>query len=95
MAEKMEKADSITSSTPSQSWKGWLWDSADVSKEERRFLLKVGSALRILQTSTQSNSNSLLIARFHSIDIRYSWNADQMGKGITSIVAGEILNLIP
>lgn len=30
--------------TPSSTWKGWLWDSADVSKEERRFLLKVGYA---------------------------------------------------
>ena len=35
-------APSVASSTPSSSWKGWLWDSADVSKEERRFLLKVG-----------------------------------------------------
>jgi hypothetical protein len=44
MAEKApsEKAPSVVSSTPSRSWKGWLWDSADVSKEERRFLLKVG-----------------------------------------------------
>lgn len=37
-----EKPASIASTTPSSSWKGWLWDSADVSKEERRFLLKVG-----------------------------------------------------
>lgn len=36
-----EKTVSIASSTPESSWKGWLWDSADVSKEERRFLLKV------------------------------------------------------
>jgi ACS family pantothenate transporter-like MFS transporter len=36
------KPDSIASKTPSSTWKGWLWDSADVSKEERRFLLKVG-----------------------------------------------------
>jgi ACS family pantothenate transporter-like MFS transporter len=35
-----EKAVSIAS-TPSSTWKGWLWDSADVSKVERRFLLKV------------------------------------------------------
>jgi ACS family pantothenate transporter-like MFS transporter len=43
MAEKVVfvEAASIVSSTPSSSWKGWLWDSADVSKEERRFLLKV------------------------------------------------------
>jgi MFS transporter, ACS family, pantothenate transporter len=26
---------------PSSTWKGWLWDSADVSKEERRLLLKL------------------------------------------------------
>lgn len=38
----VEKAVSIASTTPPSSWKGWLWDSADVSKEERRFLLKVG-----------------------------------------------------
>jgi ACS family pantothenate transporter-like MFS transporter len=31
-----------TTKEPSRSWKGWLWDSADVSKEERRFLFKVG-----------------------------------------------------
>ncbi|OQV00239.1 hypothetical protein CLAIMM_05764 [Cladophialophora immunda] len=40
-----EKAASITSSTRSGSWKGWLWDSADVSKEERRFLLKLDFTL--------------------------------------------------
>jgi ACS family pantothenate transporter-like MFS transporter len=33
---------SVATTVPSSSWKGWLWDSADVSKEERRFLLKVG-----------------------------------------------------
>jgi ACS family pantothenate transporter-like MFS transporter len=37
-----EKAASIASTTPSISWRGWLWDSADVSKEERKFILKVG-----------------------------------------------------
>lgn len=36
------KAGSVKSTTPSRTWRGWLWDSADVSKEERRFLLKVG-----------------------------------------------------
>ncbi|KAI1613227.1 putative pantothenate transporter liz1 [Exophiala viscosa] len=38
-------APSVASSTPSSSWKGWLWDSADVSKEERRFLLKLDFTL--------------------------------------------------
>jgi len=38
-------AVSVTSSTPSISWKGWLWDSADVSAEERRFLLKLDFTL--------------------------------------------------
>jgi hypothetical protein len=42
-AVSVQKAASITSSTPSQTWRGWLWDSADVSQEERIFLLKVGS----------------------------------------------------
>ncbi|KIW12193.1 hypothetical protein PV08_09469 [Exophiala spinifera] len=27
-----------------RSWKGWLWDSADVSKEERLFLLKIDTS---------------------------------------------------
>jgi ACS family pantothenate transporter-like MFS transporter len=40
MAERAEIV-SIASTTESRTWKGWLWDSADVSKEERRFLLKV------------------------------------------------------
>ncbi|KAH6665184.1 putative pantothenate transporter liz1 [Halenospora varia] len=35
----------IKSTTPSSSWKGWLWDSADVSKEERKFLLKLDFTL--------------------------------------------------
>lgn len=43
-----ERPASIASSTPSSSWKGWLWDSADVSKEERRFLLKVGHPSQLL-----------------------------------------------
>jgi ACS family pantothenate transporter-like MFS transporter len=29
----------------SSSWRGWLWDSADVSKEERRFLFKLDATL--------------------------------------------------
>ncbi|KAF2658327.1 putative pantothenate transporter liz1 [Lophiostoma macrostomum CBS 122681] len=40
-----EKAPSVASSTPSHSWKGWLWDSADVSKEERKFLFKLDATL--------------------------------------------------
>ncbi|OIW22625.1 putative pantothenate transporter liz1 [Coniochaeta ligniaria NRRL 30616] len=40
-----EKPVSVTSSAPSRSWKGWLWDSAEVSKEERRFLLKLDFTL--------------------------------------------------
>jgi MFS transporter, ACS family, pantothenate transporter len=50
MAEKdvSVRAVSIASTTPSGSWKGWLWDSADVSKEERRFLLKVDNTLSII-----------------------------------------------
>ncbi|KAH8902258.1 retrograde regulation protein 2 [Coniochaeta sp. PMI_546] len=35
---------SVVSSAPSRSWKGWLWDSAEVSKEERRFLLKIDTS---------------------------------------------------
>ncbi|KAN0104087.1 putative pantothenate transporter liz1 [Hyaloscypha variabilis] len=48
MTEKNVSTDdavSIVSSTPSQSWKGWLWDSADYSTEERRFLLKLDFTL--------------------------------------------------
>ncbi|KAF8867029.1 putative pantothenate transporter liz1 [Acephala macrosclerotiorum] len=41
----VEKAASVASTTPSSSWKGRLWDSADVSKEERRFLLKLDFTL--------------------------------------------------
>ncbi|KAH7093496.1 putative pantothenate transporter liz1 [Paraphoma chrysanthemicola] len=40
-----EKAPSVVSSTVSRSWKGWLWDSADVSKEERKFLFKLDATL--------------------------------------------------
>tara|TARA_R110002003_G_scaffold325_6_gene18813 strand:- start:15542 stop:16066 length:525 start_codon:yes stop_codon:yes gene_type:complete len=40
-----EKAPSVASSTPSRSWKGWLWDSADASKEERKFLFKLDATL--------------------------------------------------
>ncbi|KAJ4512988.1 hypothetical protein HRR78_002835 [Exophiala dermatitidis] len=39
-----EKETSVATSTPSTSWKGWLWDTVDVSKEERRFLLKIDTS---------------------------------------------------
>ncbi|KAF2499872.1 putative pantothenate transporter liz1 [Lophium mytilinum] len=45
MAEKAASITSSTSSTVSRSWRGWLWDSADVSKEERRFLFKLDATL--------------------------------------------------
>ncbi|PMD13703.1 MFS general substrate transporter [Hyaloscypha hepaticicola] len=38
-------AVSVSSSTPSISWRGWLWDSTDVSAEERRFLTKLDFTL--------------------------------------------------
>jgi len=44
-------AASVASSTPESSWKGWLWDSADYSKEERRFLLKVSPPTNKLKFS--------------------------------------------
>ena len=40
-----EKAPSVASATPSRSWRGWLWDSANVSKEERKFLFKLDATL--------------------------------------------------
>ncbi|KAF2674098.1 putative pantothenate transporter liz1 [Microthyrium microscopicum] len=40
-----EKTSYVMSAPPKSSWKGWLWDSADVSKEERRFLLKLDFTL--------------------------------------------------
>jgi hypothetical protein len=52
----VEKEGSIASSTPSASWRGWLWDSADVSKEERRFLLKVGIRPRLRALILTGNS---------------------------------------
>ncbi|KAF2833941.1 putative pantothenate transporter liz1 [Ophiobolus disseminans] len=39
------RPSSIASSTPSHSWRGWLWDSADSSKEERKFLFKLDATL--------------------------------------------------
>jgi MFS family permease len=34
-----------TIASPPSRWRGWLWDSADVSKEERRFLFKLDATL--------------------------------------------------
>jgi hypothetical protein len=70
-----EKAPSIASSTPSASWKGWLWDSADVSKEERRFLLKVGYLTMVVGFCLTKS-----IVGLHSVDLRHAWNVDQMGE---------------
>ncbi len=83
MAEKAlsDKAPSVVSSTPSRTWKGWLWDSADVSKEERRFLLKVGSldmpnyGAKVILTQCYLTAVGL-----YSFDLRYPWNVDQMGN---------------
>ncbi|KAG4436104.1 hypothetical protein IFR05_008424 [Cadophora sp. M221] len=40
-----ERPASVTSVSKNRTWRGWLWDSADVSKEERRFLLKLDFTL--------------------------------------------------
>ncbi|KAF2444153.1 putative pantothenate transporter liz1 [Karstenula rhodostoma CBS 690.94] len=40
-----KQTPSVVSSTPSHSWRGWLWDSADVTKEERKFLFKLDATL--------------------------------------------------
>ena len=45
LAEMGEETVSIASSTPSHSWRGWLWDSVDSTKEERRFLFKLDATL--------------------------------------------------
>ena len=65
--------------SPKSSWKGWLWDSADVSKEERRFLLKVR------HYSRSSNCKIAFLTTSHpvglyTVDLWNSWYADQMGK---------------
>ncbi|KAL6249511.1 hypothetical protein RBB50_003364 [Rhinocladiella similis] len=39
-----EKEPSVSVASQSRSWMGWLWDSADVSKEERLFLLKIDTS---------------------------------------------------
>jgi ACS family pantothenate transporter-like MFS transporter len=49
MATKETLSESSTpspsSTVPSRSWRGWLWDSADSSKEERKFLFKLDATL--------------------------------------------------
>ncbi|KAL2068570.1 hypothetical protein VTL71DRAFT_14907 [Oculimacula yallundae] len=40
-----ERPASVTSVSKVSTWRGWLWDSVDVSKEERRFLLKLDFTL--------------------------------------------------
>jgi hypothetical protein len=40
MADK-EDNKSVASSTPSATWRGWLWDTVGSSQEEKRFILKV------------------------------------------------------
>jgi ACS family pantothenate transporter-like MFS transporter len=39
-----------TAPKPKSSWRGWLWDSADVSKEERKFLFKLDATLLTMGT---------------------------------------------
>lgn len=39
-----------TPSTPKASWRGWLWDTADSSKEERKFLFKLDATLLTMGT---------------------------------------------
>lgn len=89
MAAKTEQAVSIRavsvkSDTPSRTWKGWLWDSADVSKEERRFLLKVGHCAGLLKMliscTVQYLLNSLATARLHPFDFWNPWHVDKMGE---------------
>jgi hypothetical protein len=65
---------------PSKSWKGWLWDSADVSKEERKFLLKVGYTVLSYTEGPGTNQTSLFSVGLLSFGIRYAWNVYQMGK---------------
>ena len=80
-----EKSDIIVSSSvidvarsepevPKSSWKGWLWDSADVSKEERRFLLKVGKYIIFQSQSDLLTKCSK--AGLHTFDIRNAWYVD-------------------
>ena len=65
---------------PSKSWKGWLWDSADVSKEERKFLLKVGNTVLSFTKGPGTNQTSLSSVGLLSSGVRYAWNVDQMGQ---------------
>ncbi|KAK6437732.1 hypothetical protein LTR95_006076 [Oleoguttula sp. CCFEE 5521] len=45
MAEVGQIPIVLKQNDPPSTWRGWLWDSADVSKEERRFLLKLDASL--------------------------------------------------
>jgi hypothetical protein len=38
-------ADVVVAATPKRKWQSYIWDSFDKSPEERRFLLKLDSAL--------------------------------------------------
>ena len=79
-AVAVEPAPSIASSTPSQTWKGWLWDSADVSKEERKFLLKVGPQRNRLILYNIFLIRYILPAGLYSFDVRDAGNVDQMDR---------------
>ena len=66
----------VAAKTPKNSWKGWLWDSADVSKEERRFLLKVC----FLTPHYRRRVLIIFAVGLHIVDIWDAWNVDQMGE---------------
>jgi hypothetical protein len=72
----VEKAVSVSSTTPSSTWKGWLWDSADVSKEERKFLLKVGWPLTFNPTLKYLDRLTLIIVGLHPFNIRNTRNVN-------------------
>lgn len=77
-----EKEVAVVPVTPKSSWKGWLWDSADVSSEERRFLLKVSRwfATRMDSRVPCSNNMFSFAVGLHALDLWHAWNVDQMGK---------------
>lgn len=77
--EMAEKEVAVVPLTPKNSWKGWLWDSADVSKEERKFLLKVIISYRLSRVPC-SDYTFLFAVGLHAFDIWYAWDVDQMGK---------------
>lgn len=74
-----EKEVAVVPLTPKNSWKGWLWDSADVSKEERRFLLKVIASYRLSEVPCSDYTFQFVVG-FHTFNIWYAWDVDQMGK---------------